>query len=144
MNKDQIKQIRKAIDDWMVQTMSEGGLIPTPVYDAIHIIDAALAEPSEPVAWTESAIDEYLSGYSLCGDDGDYTPTDDEKFVIKDAIIGFMSETPETKKYPSIEDIQQAVALGWCSDRNLLKRMDSDLATDIADQVYALLNRETP
>ena len=49
MNKDQIKQIRKAIDDWMVQTMSEGGLIPTPVYDAIHIIDAALAEPSEAV-----------------------------------------------------------------------------------------------
>lgn len=111
---------------------------------AITICEAALAEPSEPVAWTESAIDEYLSGYSLCGDDGDYTPTDDEKFVIKDAIIGFMSETPETKKYPSIEDIQQAVALGWCSDRNLLKRMDSDLATDIADQVYALLNRETP
>ena len=112
--------------------------------EAKQILQAALAEPSEPVAWTESAIDEYLSGYSLCGDDGDYTPTDDEKFVIKDAIIGFMSETPETKKYPSIEDIQQAVALGWCSDRNLLKRMDSDLATDIADQVYALLNRETP
>ena len=112
--------------------------------EAKQILQAALAEPSEPHAWTESAIDEYLEEYSLIGDDGDYTPTDDEKFVIKDAIIGFMIETPETKKYPSIEDIQQAVALGWCSDRNLLKRMDSDLATDIADQVYALLNRETP
>lgn len=107
--------------------------------EAIALLRAFLAEPSEAVAWTESAIDEYLSGYSLIGDDGDYTPTDDEKFVIKDAIIGFMSPTPETKNSPRIEDIQQAVARGWCSDRNLLKRMDSDLATDIADQVAALL-----
>lgn len=107
--------------------------------EAIALLRAFLAEPSEAVAWTESAIDEYLSDYSLCGDDGDYTPTDDEKFVIKDAIIGFMSPTPETKNSPRIEDIQQAVARGWCSDRNLLKRMDSDLATDIADQVAALL-----
>lgn len=107
--------------------------------EAIALLRAFLAEPSEAVAWTESAIDEYLSDYSLPGDDGDYTPTDDEKFVIKDAIIGFMSPTPETKNSPRIEDIQQAVARGWCSDRNLLKRMDSDLATDIADQVAALL-----
>ena len=106
---------------------------------AIAILQAALAEPSEPVAWSEWAIDEYLEEYSLIGDDGDYTPSEDEKFVIKDAIIGFMSPTPETKNSPRIEDIQQAVARGWCSDRNLLKRMDSDLATDIAYQVAALL-----
>jgi hypothetical protein len=111
--------------------------------EAIAILTAALAEPSEAeheaVAWSEWAIDEYLEEYSLIGDDGDYTPSDDEKFVIKDAIIGFMSATPETKTSISLEDIQQAVARGWCSDRNLLKRMDSDLATDIAYQVAALL-----
>ena len=141
MTKDEIMKVLDAMN----YAISPSGTFWVKKHnEAKQILQAALAEPSEPVAWTESAIDEYLSGYSLCGDDGDYTPTDDEKFVIKDAIIGFMSETPETKKYPSIEDIQQAVALGWCSDRNLLKRMDSDLATDIADQVYALLNRETP
>ena len=111
--------------------------------EAIALLRAFLAEPSEAeheaVAWSEWAIDEYLEEYSLIGDDGDYTPSDDEKFVIKDAIIGFMSATPETKNSPRIEDIQQAVARGWCSDRNLLKRMDSDLATDIAYQVAALL-----
>ena len=141
MTKDEIMKVLDAMN----YAISPSGTFWVKKHnEAKQILQAALAEPSEPHAWTESAIDEYLEEYSLIGDDGDYTPTDDEKFVIKDAIIGFMSETPETKKYPSIEDIQQAVALGWCSDRNLLKRMDSDLATDIADQVYALLNRETP
>ena len=82
----------------------------------------ALAEPSEPVAWTESAIDEYLSGYSLIGDDGDYTPTDDEKFVIKDAIIGFMSATPDcwdTAAYPALEDaIIEAKAWEHCTNED--------------------------
>lgn len=85
-------------------------------------LQAALAEPSEPVAWTESAIDEYLSGYSLIGDDGDYTPTDDEKFVIKDAIIGFMSATPDcwdTAAYPTLEDaIIEAKAWEHCTNED--------------------------
>lgn len=89
---------------------------------AIAILQAALAEPSEPVAWTESAIDEYLSGYSLIGDDGDYTPTDDEKFVIKDAIIGFMSATPDcwdTAAYPALEDaIIEAKAWEHCTNED--------------------------
>ena len=92
------------------------------VDDAIAILTAALAEPSEPVAWTESAIDEYLSGYSLIGDDGDYTPTDDEKFVIKDAIIGFMSATPDcwdTAAYPALEDaIIEAKAWEHCTNED--------------------------
>lgn len=85
-------------------------------------LQAALAEPSEAVAWTESAIDEYLSGYSLIGDDGDYTPTDDEKFVIKDAIIGFMSATPDcwdTAAYPALEDaIIEAKAWEHCTNED--------------------------
>ncbi len=102
-----------------IQTVLDELEMHVPYYEkergcrAIAILQASLAEPSEPVAWSESAIDEYLDGYSLIGDDGDYTPSDDEKFVIKDAIIGFMSATRETKNSPSIEDIQQAVARGW-------------------------------
>lgn len=73
MDKDNIKQIRKAIDDWMVQTMSEHGLIPTPVYDAIYIIDAAMADPhSEPTCWISpamlDAIGKHPDGHTvLCG-----------------------------------------------------------------------------
>lgn len=147
MNKQDIKTVLNALQNsqLFVQASSNINVLEgfgqqlDDADEAIALLRAFLAEPSEAVAWTESAIDEYLSDYSLPGDDGDYTPTDDEKFVIKDAIIGFMSPTPETKNSPRIEDIQQAVARGWCSDRNLLKRMDSDLATDIADQVAALL-----
>ena len=76
---------RKARDDELPEQF---------VLGYVKRLEAALAEPSEPHAWSEAAIDEYLDGYSLIGEDGDYTPSDDEKFVIKDAIIGFMSATP--------------------------------------------------
>ena len=142
MTRDQIQTVLDALQGYQPYAQV-GTQVRQKTDESIAILQAALAEPSEAeheaVAWSEWAIDEYLEEYSLIGDDGDYTPSDDEKFVIKDAIIGFMSATPETKNSPRIEDIQQAVARGWCSDRNLLKRMDSDLATDIAYQVAALL-----
>ena len=104
---------RKARDDELPEQF---------VLGYVKRLEAALAEPSEAVAWTESAIDEYLSGYSLCGDDGDYTPTDDEKFVIKDAIIGFMSATPDcwdTAAYPALEDaIIEAKAWAHCTNED--------------------------
>ena len=104
---------RKARDDELPEQF---------VLGYVKRLEAALAEPSEAVAWTESAIDEYLSGYSLWGDDGDYTPTDDEKFVIKDAIIGFMSATPacwDTAAYPTLEDaIIEAKSWAHCTNED--------------------------
>lgn len=35
--------------------------------------------------------------------------------------------------------IREAVARGWCTDRNSHKEMDSDLAEDIATSIYEAL-----
>lgn len=49
---------------------------------------------AEPVArdWTvvEKAIDEYVEGYGLEADEGYHDPTDDERFMIRDAIMGLL------------------------------------------------------
>ena len=37
--------------------------------------------------------------------------------------------------------ILEAVARGWCSDRNSYKIMDTDLAEDIAQEVFEALNK---
>lgn len=38
----------------------------------------------------EAAIDEYLGDYTFEGDDGNYTPTETERFLMKDAIMGLL------------------------------------------------------
>jgi hypothetical protein len=76
---------------------------------ALSDVRAALAQgeappPSLPAMRypSEEAIDEYLEGYEFRGDDGDYTPNERERFLMKDAIMGlfadeslFASPTPE-------------------------------------------------
>lgn len=40
----------------------------------------------------ERAIDDYLDGYVLEGDEGGYTPNEHEKLIVKDAIMGLLEE----------------------------------------------------
>jgi hypothetical protein len=42
----------------------------------------------------------------------------------------------------AFEDIQQAVARGWCTPANENKTLDPDLADAITTEVYNLLNGE--
>lgn len=42
----------------------------------------------------EDIVDEYVDGYMLEGDDGSYTPTETERLLIKDAVMGLLA-TPE-------------------------------------------------
>ncbi len=37
-------------------------------------------------------ITDYLDGYELRGDEGDYTPTENERLLIEDALRGFIDE----------------------------------------------------
>lgn len=43
-------------------------------------------------------VEEYVNAYEVRGDDGDYTPNDDEKFYIKDALAGAISDILEDWK----------------------------------------------
>lgn len=60
----------------------------------------AAPQPAQPVVvpqgWvmpTEAEIDEYIEDYEMRGDGSDYRPTEQERFVIKDAIMGLLAES---------------------------------------------------
>lgn len=70
--------------------------------DETRVIKAVLnAAPTPPAAtmpkgWvmpTEAEIDEYIEDYEMRGDGSDYRPTEQERFVIKDAIMGLLAES---------------------------------------------------
>ncbi len=69
----------------------------------------AKAVQVEPVAWTEKYIDEYLEDYELFGEDDAgrdccYTPNENDKALIKDAMMGFTSFVPfATPQQPAPE-----------------------------------------
>lgn len=51
-----------------------------------------VAEPLADWAAIEQHIDEYVSGYVMEGDAGSHSPSDDDRFVIKDAIMGLTAD----------------------------------------------------
>lgn len=74
--------------------------------------------PDEPVAW----IEHHKAGDNLNWDRVDHP---------------YAKATPLYRAAPSLtqSEIREAVARGWCWERNEHKEMDSDLATAIADEV---------
>ena len=46
----------------------------------------------EPIDKIERIVDDYLEGYELRGDNGDYTPSEQELFITKDIIMGLIEE----------------------------------------------------
>ena len=46
-------------------------------------------------------IKKYLQDYEVRGDEGDYIPTEDEKELIYDAIMGLLSDEDFNKEYRS-------------------------------------------
>ncbi|MGA0608880.1 hypothetical protein [Caldimonas sp. KR1-144] len=55
--------------------------------------EPGILDCSHPVWWLESAIDDYIDGYTFEADEGSYTPTDTERAVIKDAFMGLLADT---------------------------------------------------
>jgi hypothetical protein len=100
------------------------------VTDAITDLTAAiaqqsvLAEPSEPVAWVFTPNNELL------------WPNEVESknpLAISDYVPLYTH--PPVHQPLSDEEIRGAVARGWCTDRNMHKMFDPEIALDIADAV---------
>ena len=51
-----------------------------------------MSDNTEALPPLERAIDDYLDGYVLEGDDGYHLPTEHEKLIVKDAIMGLLEE----------------------------------------------------
>jgi hypothetical protein len=127
------------LDDYH-RAMSEGPLHYTwqdkphrLVYDLIAAVRyyASPPAPAQPVAaeavtrqakaalaWstlTEAFIDEYLENYEMRGEDEDgrdgcYTPSETERFVIKDAIMGLLAEARDSSPPAPAQPAGEVVA----------------------------------
>lgn len=58
------------------------------------IYSGAHAIPAKPRDWAaiNAAVDEYLEGYELRVDEGCHTPTEFERFLILDAVVGLLAD----------------------------------------------------
>ena len=93
--------------------------------EAIALLRAFLAEPSEPVA---EVAGDYNTKHIIFLPAGIALEVGDKLF------------THPAPSKPSLADIRGAVARGWCTERNAYKTMDVDLAEDIADAVWEEMN----
>ena len=75
--------------------------------DAIDLLQSKMAEKDdvEPVRFNEEAIDEYIADYYMVGEDefgrdACYEPTERERILIKDALMGMLSDDEITHPAP--------------------------------------------
>lgn len=82
---------------------------------------------------TEQAIDEYLSDYTMDGDSEFHMPTDAERFLIKDAIMGLLVDQNFLASFAPLTEpeLRAGIALQLREIERLRKRVDelSDLLT---------------
>lgn len=74
-----------------------------PAERLLYLILSASAQPqatSSVPHWKELEVlaDDYVSGYEFRGDEGDYQPTEKERFLIEDCVAGLMNEIYQTLK----------------------------------------------
>ena len=86
---------------------------------------------NEPLAWKTVV-------------DGKNYVTDDADFVIKMWKLNKWEITPlyTHPKNLTDQEITEAVAKGWCTDKNSMKKIDPDLAYAIVEEVKFLLRME--
>lgn len=60
--------------------------------DTVEFLRALAAQPQDGIRTDrlEKIIDAYVDDYEMRGDDGDHTPTEGERAMIKDAIMGLL------------------------------------------------------
>ncbi len=84
--------------------------------DAGNMAQAAPEPVGEPRGWappTEAEIDEYLEDYEMRGNDEDgrdacHTPTEGERLLIKDAIMGLLADT---RPAPAAQAVPEGMAM---------------------------------
>jgi hypothetical protein len=59
--------------------------------------------------------------------------------AMKELRLALAAQPKAQEPLPIIELVHQAVARGWCSNRNANKEMDADLILDISDEVMKML-----
>ena len=70
-------------------------------------------------------IEEYVEEYELRGDSGDYYPTKQEKFLIKDVIFGLIEEEEFVNRFK--QDATKNIRQAWESiDEATLKKLSYD------------------
>ena len=75
-----------------------GGNCMKTIYRAL-VTAATPPKPAKPVATDWKAVhdmaDEYVASYEFRGDEGDYHPNEQERFLIEDCVAGLMHEVQE-------------------------------------------------
>ena len=63
---------------------------------------------SDLLADLSSFIREYVDGYEVRGDNGDYTPTEQERWLIHDCIMGLIAEQDFIEKWQWLQRANKA------------------------------------
>lgn len=82
----------------------------------------AIRTPSDDWKSIQAAIDEYLDGYELRADEGAYTPSKFERFLLDDCIAGLLAEDDflalmAARPAPGAGDARDAARYRWLCDK---------------------------